>query len=75
MTEEIKFVIKGKEITRELVEIIIKRIEASPPNIKLAVLGKILTREDIIEAIKNNTPIGQEILEIEIEYYKDLIRA
>lgn len=69
-----KTVIKGIEISKDMIDIIIKRIEAMPPNIKLAVLGKILTKEDILEAIKNNTPEGQEILEIEIEYYNDLMR-
>lgn len=72
MSEEIE--IRGKKIPKELIAIIIKRIEAMPPNIKLAVLGKVLTKEDILTAIKNNTSEGREILEIEIDYYKDLMR-
>lgn len=73
MSEKIT-IIKGREISKDMVDIIIKRIEAMPSNIKLAVLGKILTKEDIIKAIKNNTPEGQEILEIEVDYYNDLMR-
>ena len=72
MPEEI--IIRGKKISKELVEIIIKRIEAMPPNIKLAVLGEVLTKEDILKAVETNTAFGQEILEMEIDYYEDLIR-
>ena len=70
-----KIVIKGKEISPDLVKIIIKRVNAMPPNIKLAVLGEILTKEDILKAIRENTPLGREILEMEIDYYEDLIRS
>lgn len=64
----------GKKVPRELVELIIKRLEAMPKNIKLAVLGKVLTQEDIIKEICKDTSIGREILKIEIGYYKDLFR-
>jgi len=75
MSEEIKDIeIKGKVIPKELIEIMIKRVEAMPSHVKLAVLGEVLTKEDILDAIKNNTPLGQEILEMEVGYYKDLIR-
>jgi hypothetical protein len=75
MSEKIKeVVIKGKVIPKELVEIILKRIDATPSNIKLALLGKVLTKEDILNAVKDNTPLGQEILEMEVDYYEDLIR-
>lgn len=66
--------IKGKEVPKELLEIVIKRIQAMPPNIKLAVLGKLLTREDIIKAITEMSPIGEEILEVEMDYYLHLIK-
>lgn len=66
--------INGKKVPKELLEIILKRIEAMPPNIKLAVLGEILNKEEIIKAILDGSKIGKQILEIEIGYYKDLTR-
>ena len=66
--------IDGKKINPELLEIILTRIEAMPSNIKLAVLGSIFTREEIIQQIISGSKVGKEILEIEIGYYKDLIR-
>jgi len=66
--------INGKKISKELLELIIKRIEAMPKGVKLAVLGEILNREEIIKQIRGNTEIGREILMIEVGYYKDLSR-
>ena len=34
----------------------------------------VYTREEILEEIKNRTPFGLEILELEAEYYLDLIK-
>ena len=73
MTEKV-FKINGKEIPKEIFEIIMKRIEAMPPGIKLAVLGTTLTREDIIKEICKGSEIGKEIFGIELSYYKDLTR-
>jgi len=72
MPEDI--IIAGKKITKELVEILIKRIEVMPPDTKLAALGKVMNKEDIIRAVKERTPFGLKILALEAEYYKDLIR-
>ena len=73
MTKKI-YIINGKEIPEEIFEIIIERVKAMPPNLKLAVLGKVLTREQIIKEIEDGTPIGEEIFEIELSYYNDLVR-
>jgi len=66
--------IKGKIVSEDLFNIILKRVEAMPSNIKLAVLGSVLTREDILREIKKSSQIGQELLEMEIDYYNDLLR-
>ena len=73
MTEK-SIEINGKKVPKELLEIIMKRIEAMPSKIKLAVLGTILTREDILKEIRDGSAIGKEIFEIELSYYKDLVR-
>ena len=66
--------VEGKRISKELVEILIKRIKAMPSDTKLAVLGEIKDKVDIIKAIKEGTPFGLKVLAIEADYYKDLIR-
>lgn len=75
MTKYKDIEINGKKVPEELLKIIMKRIEAMPPGIKLAVLGSILDREKIIEEILKGSDIGKEILDVEIGYYKDLIRS
>ena len=67
-------VINGEKISKEIFEIIKARIEAMPPNIKLAVLGTVLTKEGILKEIRDGTSIGKEIFEIELSYYRDLVR-
>jgi len=69
-----KVYVRGREVSADLLEIIMKRIGAMPTNIKIAVLGTVLAKEDILRAIKENSPVGQELLAMEIDYYKDLIR-
>ena len=66
--------INGKLIPAWIVEVLIKRIEAMSPNIKLAVLGEVLTRDDIIREVNNKTPLGLELLKMEAVYYFDLVR-
>ncbi len=66
--------LEGKTVSKELMEIILKRIDAMPSTIKLAVLGEVLDKHGIISAIENRTPVGLEILKMEIDFYKDLVR-
>ena len=37
-------------------------------------MSKVLTREQIVEEIKKGTKLGQELFEVEYEYYKELIK-
>tara|TARA_Y100000034_G_C6658157_1_gene288430 strand:- start:81 stop:302 length:222 start_codon:yes stop_codon:yes gene_type:complete len=67
-------IIGGKKISKELVEVLIERIQAMPSDTKLAVLGEIKNKSDIIKAIRDRTPFGLRVLAIEAEYYNDLIR-
>lgn len=67
-------VINGKIIPSWIVEILEARISAMPNDIKLAVLGNVLTKEDILREINDRTPLGLEILKMEIQYYYDLVR-
>lgn len=66
--------INGKRIPAWIVEILIKRIGSMPPNIKLAVLGTVLTKEDILKEVNSRSPFGLELLKMEAEYYYDLVR-
>lgn len=73
MPEEIQ-ITKGKSITKELLELIKKRIAAMPANMKIAILGKVLSKEDILKEIEEGTELGNEILAMEVDYYKHIIK-
>ena len=67
-------VINGKTIPSWIVEILIARISSMPNDIKLAVLGNVLTKEDILREVNDRTPLGLELLKMEVQYYYDLVR-
>ena len=67
-------VINGKTIPSWIVQILEARIGTMPNDIKLAVLGVVLTKEDIMREVNNRTPLGLELLKMEVQYYYDLVR-
>lgn len=67
-------VINGKTIPSWIVEILEARIGSMPNHIKLAVLGEVLTKDDLIREVSGRTQFGMEILKMEAEYFYDLVR-
>lgn len=60
----------------EFREIVIKRLEAMPENVRVS-MGSIGTfsREDLIRNVSNNTELGQLILKMQIEYMKSMAKG
>lgn len=74
MPEEKIEITKGRSVTKELLELIKKRIAAMPANMKIAILGKVLSKNDILKEIEEGTEIGNEILAMEVDYYEHIIK-
>jgi len=67
----------NEELSPELKEIIIKRIESSklPNNIQLSVGGmssEPMNLSEVIQHVKSNDEIGKKIIKMELEYLKAL---
>jgi len=54
-------------------KIVIERLRQAPPNVQVSFGmsgGKFLSRDELIEQVKNNTDIGEKIIKIQLEYLK-----
>ena len=63
-------------MTEEFREIVIKRLEAMPENVRVS-MGSVGTfsREDLIKNVNDNTELGQLILKMQIEYMKSMTKG
>lgn len=60
---------KTKEDVKKLV---IARIKASSDDLGISIGSTHLTKEQLIESVEENNDIGREIIEIQLEYLKDM---
>lgn len=54
-------------------EIVIERLRQAPPNIKISFgmsKGEFMERDALIENVKENTEIGKNIVNVQMEYLK-----
>jgi hypothetical protein len=54
-------------------EIVIERLRQTPPTFKVSLGasdGKFLNRDDLIEEVKNESKIGEEIINIQLGYLR-----
>ena len=66
MTEENEY----KDIEKEIV---IERLRQAPPTFKIslgAADGKFMSRDDLIEEVKKESQIGEEIINIQLGYLR-----
>jgi hypothetical protein len=61
----------SEEITKEIKELIIVRLDSIPQNKKISI-GKYgdFTKEQLIENVKNSSEVGKKIVEIELEFLR-----
>ncbi len=65
-----------EEINEELKEVVIIRIEAIPSNLKLSIGdGKSLTKEEMIEHVKNGDDIGKQIIQSHLSFMRAVGRG
>lgn len=62
-----------QENKKEIEELVIARLEVLPQNISISIgsEGK-YTRDELIKEIRNDTPIGQKMIEIDLTYLRKL---
>ena len=62
-----------KRFTKEVVELIVKRLETVPPNIKMSVGSKgTFEIRDIIKSVEKQDEMGKMFIETQLQYLKSL---
>ncbi len=66
-------VIDKDEISEEIVNLVIARLETMPSNVSVSIgdTGS-FTVEELIKSVKNRDEIGEKIIEIQISYLRSL---
>lgn len=67
---------KEKKIEKELKEVVIMRIDAIPSNLKLSIGNeKSLTKEEMIEHVKQEDEIGKQIINSHLSFMKAIAKG
>lgn len=62
-----------EEITEEIKELVIARLETIPSNKKISIgsYGE-FSKEELIEGVKSGSEVGKKIIEVELEFLRAL---
>jgi len=61
----------NEEITEEIKELVIARLDAIPSNKKISIgnYGE-FTKEELIEGVRSGSEVGKKIIEVELEFLR-----
>ena len=61
----------SEEITEEIKELVIARLDAIPSNKKISIgnYGE-FTKEELIEGVRSGSEVGKKIIEVELEFLR-----
>jgi len=64
---------KDKDISKEIVELVIARLETMPANVNLSIGDEgSFTVKDLIERVKAEDEIGKKVIELQLSYLRSL---
>lgn len=63
---------KDKELQKYIKELVIARISALSKDLEISVGGENVTKEQILESIKEGNELGQEIIEMQLKFLRDI---
>lgn len=64
--------VKDKDLQEYIKELVIARINALSKDLEISVGGENITREQIVESVKEGTELGQEIVEMQLKFLRDI---
>lgn len=66
---------KDKELQEYIKELVIARINALSKDLEISVGGENVTREQILESVKEGNELGQEIIEMQLKFLRDVAKG
>ena len=74
MTPPINFedIAQDEELSRQLKMLVLERISIMPENMRLAIGTTEISKKDIVQHIEAEDDLGKQMIEMELEYLRDL---
>ena len=63
---------KTSDLQSEVKELVLARVKAASDNLSIAIGSTEYTKEDMLKNIEEDNSIGREIIEIQMEYLRDM---
>lgn len=64
---------KQKELSEDIINLVIARLETLPPNIQISVGGEgSFSVEELIQGVKDQSGIGKKMVEMQLAYLRSL---
>ncbi|MFH1601699.1 MAG: hypothetical protein ABIB61_01955 [Candidatus Shapirobacteria bacterium] len=63
---------ENKRVEEEVRELIIERIKAASGDLGISIGSDEYTKEEILESVEEGSEIGQEIMDAQMEYLRDM---
>lgn len=67
--------VKDKDLQEYIKGLVIARINALSKDLEISVGGENVTREQILESVKEGNELGQEIIEMQLKFLRDVARG
>lgn len=66
---------QDQEIQNDIKKLVIERIKAASDELEISIGSSSYTKEQILESIEKEDEIGKEIIDIQIEYLRDMAQG
>lgn len=63
---------KESSVDEDIRRLVIERVKAIPKNVRIAIGSSDYNSEELLDNIARNSEIGREVIEIQMEYLRDL---
>lgn len=63
---------KDKELQEEMRQLVIARIKAASSDLRISIGSTEYTKKDLLKSLEEGDGIGQEIIDIQMEYLRDM---
>lgn len=66
---------EDQEIKNDIKRLVIERIKATSDELEISIGTTLYTKEQILESVEKEDEIGKEIIDIQIEYLRDMAQG
>ena len=71
----IEDIIADPELKEQLKKLVLERINVMPDTLRMAIGSVELTKEDLIQRVREEDELGKQVMEMELEFLRALARG